>query len=504
MADKTGSAAVIARLLKVSKLINRVFEFALADAGSLRARIFRSGIWVGLSASLGSILNFVRSIVLARLLTPEMFGLMGIAGIAIRTIETFTRPGIAPALIASKRAFDEAAATAFTLLVARGLLLAVLLAGVAPLVARFYENEQLTLILQVLALVFVIGGLNNIETIARQKEIDFRSLTYLALASNFLGTVAAIAAAFWLRNVWALVIGQIATVSFNAILSYRFVAGRFRFTLDRAMAGELVTYGKFITGSSIMMFVAAEIDTAVLGKLVGLEMVGLYVFAFTLANLATAQISKSVSSVMMPAYSKLQGDTLALRRAFLRSLSFVMYLVMPICAGLMLVAEPLIVFIYGNRWAPAAEALRILSLYGLFRSLASFSGYLFEGIGKPRNAFYIGAFRLAVVATLIVPMILWLGLVGAAIAATCGVVAEYLFGLIFIRKHVGLTLGAIASELSRPFWTTLLMSAAVLVPVRLMSIDPESKLWVGALVGILVYGTLNARALADLRTRGFS
>lgn len=504
MARKTRPADVAARRLKVSKLINRMLQFALADAGTLRARIFRSGFWVALSASLGSILNFVRSIVLARLLTPEMFGLMGIAGIAIRTIETFTRPGIAPALIASRRAFDDAAATAFTLLVTRGVLLAILLAGLAPLVARFYEAEQLTLILQVLALVFVIGGLNNIETIARQKEIDFRSLTYLALASNFLGTVAAIAAAFWLRNVWALVIGQVATVSFNALLSYRFVAGRFRFAFDRALAGELVTYGKFITGSSIMMFAAAEIDTAVLAKLVGMEIVGLYVFAFTLANLATAQISKSVSSIMMPAYSKLQGDMPALRRAFMRSLSLVMYLVMPICAGLMLVAEPLIIFVYGDRWAPAADALRVLALYGLFRSLASFSGYLFEGIGRPRNAFYIGAFRLAVVATLIVPMVLWRGLVGAAIAATCGVMAEYLFGLAFVRRHVGLTLAEIAAELRRPFWTTLVMSAAVLVPVGLMSLGPVSELWAGVFVGIVVYGTLNARVLGEIRKRGFS
>jgi O-antigen/teichoic acid export membrane protein len=486
------------------QLIKKTLLFALADAGSVRARIFRSGLWVGLSASLGSVLNFLRSIVLARLLTPEMFGLMGIAGIAVRTIETFTRPGIAPALIARQREFDEAAATAFTLLVGRGVILAFLLAGLAPLVARFYEAEQLTPILHVMSLVFVIGGLANIQTIARQKEIDFRSLTYLALASNVFGTIAVVVAAFLLRNVWALVIGQIATVSFNTILSYCFVPGRMRMTFDRTLAKELITYGKFITGSSIMMFVAAELDTAVIGKMIGIEMVGLYTFAFTLANLATANISKSVSSIMMPAYSKLQGDLESLKRAFLRSLSFVMLLVMPVCAGLILVAGPLIVVIYGERWVPAADALRILALYGLFRSLASFSGYLFEGIGRPRNAFYIGAFRLAVVAILIVPMVFWLGVVGAAIAATTGVVAEYVFGLVFIRKHIGLSAREIAAALWRPFWTTLIMSTSVLVPVVGIRDNSGLELWVSVIVGVIVYGTVNMRVLIELRTRGFS
>lgn len=488
----------------LSGVIKRTLRFALADAGTVKARIFRSGIWVGLAATLGTLLNFVRSIVLARLLTPEMFGLMGIAGIAVRTIETFTRPGIAPALIARQREFDEAAATAFTLLVGRGIVLAILLTVLAPFVARFYEADQLTPVLQAMSLIFVIGGLANIQTIARQKEIDFRSLTFLALTSNLLGTVATILAAFLLRSVWALVIGQIATAAFNAFLSYLFVPGRIRFSFDRELARELVTYGRFITGSSIMMFMAAEIDTAVLGKLVGIETVGLYTFAFALANLATANISKSVSSVMMPAYSKLQDDPESLKRAFLRSLSFVMMLVMPVCAGLVLLAEPLIVFIYGERWAPAADALRILAFYGLFRSLASFSGYLFEGIGKPRNAFYIGAFRFGVVSVLVVPLVLWLGMPGAAIAATSGVVAEYLFGIVFIRRNLGLTLSQIAASLWRPAWTTLAMSAVVLIPVTAFYGNTALELWTAILVGVVVYGTLNMRVLNDLRRKGLS
>src|SRR5688572_15894619 len=119
-----------------------LFKFVHDDKGSVKARVVRSGIWVSLSSMIGSVLNVVRSIVLARLLTPEMFGLMGLASIAIRTIETFTRPGISQALIARQREFDEASATAFTLLIGRGVLLSLILIASASLVARFYEAEQ--------------------------------------------------------------------------------------------------------------------------------------------------------------------------------------------------------------------------------------------------------------------------------------------------------------------------------------------------------------------------
>ena len=484
-------------------IIKKTFRFALADAGSVKARVFRSGIWVGLSGAIGSLLSIVRSIVLARLLTPEMFGLMGLANIAMRTIETFTRPGIGQALIARQREFDEASATAFTLLIGRGVLLALGLAAAAPLVTRFYEADQLEPMLKMLSIVFVIGSLANINTIARQKEIDFRSLTYLSLTTDVLATILAITAAFWLRNVWALVIGQVASVSINALLSYCFIGGRMRVAFDWPIVKELMTYGKFITGSSIMMFVAAELDSAVLGKLVGIEEVGLYALAYTIANLVTASLSKVVSSIMMPAYSKLQTDVAALRNAFLRSLSFIMFPILPISAGLILVAEPLILVVYGEQWLPAVRGLQILALFGLLRSLASFTGYLFEGMGMPKIAFYIGSLRLLSVAPLIIPMVLWLGLAGAAITATVGVAVQWLAGLNYLRKHLAVSFGQIAATLWRPIWTTVVMSAAVWLLMTAVKGDtiPGLLLLVGS--GAMVYGLLNLRVLLDLRKEGF-
>ena len=182
------------------KSIKKLGQFAFADGGSIKARVLRSGIWVGLGQISVQLLAIVRSVALARFLTPDVFGLMALAMIVVRAIDTFTRPGIGQALIARQKDFEEAAATAFTLLVARGILLSLVLAVAAPFVAEFYEADELEVVLQVLSLVFVISGLSNINIIARQRELDFRGVTYLNQVAVLIGTIVTVLLAWWLRS----------------------------------------------------------------------------------------------------------------------------------------------------------------------------------------------------------------------------------------------------------------------------------------------------------------
>ncbi len=378
------------------KFIKKIGTFAFSDGGSIKARVMRSGIWVGAGQVGIQLLSIVRSIALARLLTPDVFGFMALAMIAIRAIETFTRPGIAQALIARQAEFEDAGATAFTLLVARGVLLSLLLIAAAPLVAHFYEAPELETVLQVLSVTFVITGLCNINTIARQREIEFRRLTYIGQASNLIGTIVTVAVAWWLRSVWALVIGLIVQTSANAALSYVFVGGRMRFAFNTEVARDLLRYGKFITASAIVTFVITELDSAVIGKVLGTTQLGFYALAATVATMATLSVSQIASGIMMPAYSKLQNDLPKLRSAYLRALSLMAFLVAPVSAGLICLAEPLLHVVYGEKWLAAAVPLQVLAFVGLPRALLIFNGYLFEGIGQPKVAFHLGLLRLAI------------------------------------------------------------------------------------------------------------
>jgi O-antigen/teichoic acid export membrane protein len=479
--------------------LRKAIRFAFGEGGSVKTRVVRSGMWVGASGLILALLNMVRSVFLARLLSPEIFGLMGLASIALRTFETFTRPGLAQALIARQQEFSEAAPTAFTMLVVRGIVLAALMAAVAPWVADFYGEQKLAPMLTALASVFVIGSLVNINTIAQQRNLDFRRLTYLAQVTSLSGVVVTVGMAFWLRSVWALVIGQVAVTAVNVLLSYRFVPGRVRFGFNSGIARDLFRYGKFVTASSIVLYVATELDSAVIGKILGTEQLGYYALALTIANLVTTNLSKIASSIMMPAYARLQSEPVALRNAYLRTMGLMLLAVMPATAGLLILARPFIGIVYGNQWVSAALPLQILAVFGLFRAMAAFSGYLFEGMGVPKVAFQLGVLRLVVIVPVIVPMIRLFGLAGAAMTVTAGIAVQWLGGLVFLRRLVGIGLDQLIRVIWRPLWTTLVMSAAVFVCNLL--IDPRSVLGLVLAIGagVVVYSALNLPTLLALR-----
>lgn len=481
------------------RTIKKIAKFAFADGGSIKARVLRSGMWVGAAQVGVQILSIARSVALARLLTPDVFGLIALAMIIIRAIETFTRPGIAQALIARQQQFEEAAATAFTLLVVRGVLLSLLLAAAAPLITQFYEAAELELVLQVLSVVFVIGSLNNINTIARQRELDFRHLTYLGQLTALIGTIVTVAFAWWFRNVWALVIGQIVQVSVTALLSYYFIDGRMRFAFNVEVARDLFKYGKFITGSSIVLYIASELDSAVIGKLLGTEQLGFYALAATIATLATLNLSQIASGIMMPAYSKLQSDIPRLRNAYLRALSLVMFLVVPASAGLICLADPLLYIVYGETWLAATVPLQVLALFGVPRALLSFNGYLFEGIGKPKVAFQLGLLRLATIAPLIIPMVKAYGLLGAAITVTLGGAVQWLVGLIYLRRYVAIKFSEVLATIWRPLWTTLAMSLMVVWLSDALNARTLIGLSAAVFSGIAIYALLNAKVLLTLK-----
>lgn len=477
--------------MTIREWVLRLRHFAWRSDGSVGTRVLRSGVLLGAASAITAAVSVVRSIVLARLLSPEIFGLMGLAGVAIRTIEAITRPGVAQALIAGDNRFDEAASTAFTLLVLRGLLLSLLLVTAAPFVAKFYDSPQIEPMLQALSAVFLISGISNINVVARQKALDFRHVMIMDLTAWILGATITIALAWWLRSVWALVIGQIATSAVTAILSYTFIPGRPTFDWNPAVARQLLGYGKFITGSSLAMFIATEIDSAVVGKVLGMEELGLYTLAFTIANLVTANLAKVAASVVMPAYSQLKNDVAALRRAYSRTFELTMLIVLPATAGLMLVAEPMIKVLYGEQWLPAARPLQVLCVFGLLRALVAFSGYLFEGIGHPKIAFQLALLRVAIIVPAIVALTTKYSLFGTAVTVTAGMGAAWILGLVFTKRHLGVGIGAIAVWCWRPAWTTAAMSLGVWVVSK--ALDPHSGLGlaVAVSVGVSIYCALN-------------
>ena len=379
---------------------------------------------------------------MARLLTPEIFGLMAICSMVIRGIEIFTETGFGAALIHRQERFEDARDTAFTLWVLRGAGLSVIAFFVAPWIAAFYNEAVLKSIVAVIGISFVLTGFSNINTIALQKELDFKRLTYLEQVGGVLSTIIGLSLAYWLRDVWALVYAQLASSVISVVLSYVMVPGRPRFRFDPVIARELFSYGKFMTGLAVVVFLTNQLDSAMIGKLLGMEALGFYTVAYTLANIPSTNLSKVIAKVLFPMFSKLQADLPQLRVEYVRGVRLVAAVVVPISVAIVVLAHDIVMALYGAKWITAAVPLQILAIFGCFQALWMLNGYLYNAIGKPHIDFYMNTSRLVLVLGLLYPLTVSYGLVGASAAVALPMAAQFVAGVYLSRRVIGAPLEA--------------------------------------------------------------
>ncbi len=483
-----------------NRAARRIGSFMHAADGGLGTRVVRSGVWVVISNGGQSFLQTIRSIILARLLGPEAFGLMGVCMIVIRGLELFTQTGVSPALIYRQDRIEEAKNTAFVLQLVRGFVLAAVAFAVAPLAARYYNEPSLSGLIFTLATVFAMNGVYNINTVLLQKNLDFRRLTTLDLSVAVVSTAATVGLAYWLRSVWALVLGQVIQASLRVLLSYLIVPGDFTLRYDRAIARELFKYGRYITGITIVLFITTEIDNMVIGKVLGFEWLGYYAMAFTLANLPATHIAKIASNVLFPAYSSLQKDSKKIGLAYLTVLRAVGGIAIPAAVGLAVLASEIIGIVYGPKWLPAVAALRILALFGAARAVGMLSGYLYNAIGKPRISFYLSAIKLVVILAVIYPATARFGIAGAAMAVSIPQIIGDAVGLLVVQREIGLRLSQIVRILGRIGLASLVMAAALAGVDWLLRPIGAWDLVLLIVTGAATYGLVSFREISNLYT----
>ena len=369
----------------------------------LLRRVVRGGLWVITLRVLNRGLGFIRTIILARLLAPQDFGLLGIAFLSLSTLETFSQTGFHPALIQKKANIEPYLDTAWTVSAIRGTLLFCILFLSAPFIARFFNSPEAILVIRVIAVFALLSGLRNIGVIFFRKELEFDRQFYYEFSGTCADITVAITLAFVLRNVWALVWGGLAANLTRLFMSYLLHPYRPRLRFQKEKFQELIGFGKWVLASSLMVFLVTQGDDIFVGKLLGVTALGLYQIAYTLSNLPATEITHVISQVTFPAYSKLQDEPLKLREAYLRVLQLTTFLSIPVTVGIIVLAPQFIPLVLGEKWLPAIPAVQVLALAGLLRSIAASSGYLFYALGKVKIDTMLQALRLTVLAFLIYP-----------------------------------------------------------------------------------------------------
>ena len=383
---------------------------------SLSHRVIRGGIWVFALRIIERVFSLVRLIILARILASNDFGLMGIALLTMATLETFSQTGFQEALIQKKHNTETYLDAAWTVLILRGLILFAILYLIAPYAAIFFKAPAAKLIIQIIGLSVLLKAFTNIGVIYFQKALEFNKQFVYHLSGTLANFIVAVSAAFILRSVWALVFGLLAGNAIRFIMSYLIHPYRPRLAFNLEQFKKLFRFGKWILGSSILVFLITQGDDILVGKLLGIAALGFYQMAYKFSNMPATEITHVISQVTFPAYSKLQHNLEKLRNAYLKVLQLTAFISILLAGGIFILAPEFTQIFLGEKWMPMVPAMQMLVFAGLVRSIGATTGPVFQAIGKPKIETKWQLIRLFILAALIYPFSLRWGILGASIA----------------------------------------------------------------------------------------
>jgi len=416
---------------------SNIFQFLKNPGDSLSSKIIHGSIWTFATQIFTRALTFTRTIILARLLSPNDFGLMGIAFLALSTLQTFSETGVNAALIYKKENTKEELDVAWTIRFLRSLLIGSILFLSAPYIASFFKNEQATSIIRFIALGQVFYGLSNIAIIRFQKEIEFHKYFLFSICSTIPEVIIAIWAAIVFKSVWALVIGYLAGAIANCIFSYVFCPFKPRFSLSGIHVRGLLGYGKWIWASTIIIFLITQGDDIFVGKFLGAAALGLYQLAYRISNLPATEISHVIARIAFPAYVKVRDDVEKLGRLYWNFFENVFLFSLYTVVLILLFSEHFVLTFLGSKWKPMISSLKVLAIYGGIRSIGATNGTFYNAIGKPHLDTLIAFFQLLLLVILLSLLGIKYNILGVSLSTTISIFCVHFFAFFYIIKFVG-------------------------------------------------------------------
>jgi len=459
-------------------------------AGNLAARTIKSGMWMSAMQVSDRFLQIVLLVILASLLGPTAFGVMGIALVTTNALKRFSRLGFDEALIQdAEEDIDSYLDTAWTIQLLRGILLATVTFAAAPVIADVFSEPAARPVLRVIAASPLLVGLRNPAIVYFKKDLQFHKQFVYQMSGSILNFVVALGIAFFVtESVWALVAGYVLADAARSAVSYTLHDYRPWLGLNRAVAGELFNYGKWITGSGAILFLINEGDDAVVGVLLSSTALGLYQVGYRLGKAPSREITQIVSGVLFPTYSKLQEDIDELRQVFFLIVRVTTLLSFPVGVGIVVVAPTFVRGFMGAEWLSMVPAMQLIAVYGLLVSFAATFGPVWKALGRPDYITKLGVVRLVLIALLVIPAVETYGVTGMAAVVT----GVYLFAIMPLDVHlaadaVETTNARLLSEVTYPTLSSVWMGAVVYGVRESIALDPVFEFAVLVVTGALTY-----------------
>lgn len=344
-------------------------------------------IWSGIQRFGTMGIGFISNMVLARLLTPDDYGCIGMLAIFITVSNTFVDGGFGSALIQKKEPTQRDYSTIFWW----NLFLSVVLYGVlyigAPYISQFYRIPLLSSVLRVQGVVLIINALNIIQSNQLRKRLNFKKLAVVNVVSQLVGVTVAIVTAWYGWGVWALVAQQIVASSMTSLLLWTLNRWMPDFCFSMESFKQLFGFGSFILCSNFINTLCNNVQGLLIGRFFNPAIMGYYTQARKLEEVASHSFSNVIDQVSYPILSKFQSDNEAMRSVLEKLVLMLSFVTFPLMLILILIAEPLITLLYGVKWLSCVPYFQILCVAGIAICLQGIHYYAVASKGKSKDLF---------------------------------------------------------------------------------------------------------------------
>ncbi|EDM43238.1 putative lipopolysaccharide biosynthesis protein [unidentified eubacterium SCB49] len=329
---------------------------------SLKKKAVKGFFWTFLEKFSSKFISFSVSILLARLILPKEFGLLGLIYLFTGISTVLINSGLSNSLIRSKNLRNDDYSTVFYFNILLSFLIYTLLFFTAPFIADYYEQDQLTLIIRLYTLTFIFDAFGSIQKTILTIELDFKRQMTVTLPALIISSCVSLIMAYLEYGVWSLVWGAI-TYSFIVSAQYWFYSNwRPNFVFNKTKFNRHFKFGYKLTLAGLVNIIFNNIYYIILGKYFSINQVGYYQRAESLKDMPVSSLSLVLDKVTFPIFSKMQDNPLQLKRAYQDIMQLVIFVIAPTMAILIVVSNTLFVTLYTEKWLPAAPLFQIMAI----------------------------------------------------------------------------------------------------------------------------------------------
>ncbi|MCA1807592.1 MAG: lipopolysaccharide biosynthesis protein [Actinobacteria bacterium] len=412
-------------------------------ARKTRGKQIRRGIsWNAANLVINKGMSIFVRLLLARLLVPEHFGMIAMVVVFLGLVKIFVDFGLKNALIQRDRDAESLTRydSAFWFLLGGGVgwTAMFVLAGI-PLMIWFYDEPQLTELALIMSVSIPLHSLSILPEVRLTRRMRFKLIVMAEVVSTIVASLIAIALAFGGAGVWALASQQIVSVGIRTAMLWLSCRWRPRRRFAWQTLRDVVNYSGWMLGAQVVYYARTNMDNLAIGIILGATPLGIYTVAYMITETLRAQVSRVVSNVMLPVYSRMQQDLLEVKPHYLAVTRAMTLILFPFLLMVLKFSHELIGHLLDDVWLPAAQPARILALCGMVYAIAGPSAEVLQGIGRAKTLFRITFLNLLLIGVpSIVILTLKFGLVGSASAMLISYISVRLASHFALKKSLDL------------------------------------------------------------------